>query len=312
MKIKNHIIILLLLLLIVGGKIISAQSYHPFIVENKFFKYSYICDGPCSSLNSSAINYFDGDTIINSKVYQKLYANVISGYDKDTKHLAALMREDTTEQKVYMYYGLDCYKDFPYYNTEQVLFDFSMQVGDSVLIFSYYYYPDSIQIHIESINSVILEDGSTVRKFNFLIKDKYSDTFESGGYYTERIAGDWFLIDPISSHYPGSIILDCVNENNIPLLPASECVGLNVLESKSNSNLIHAYPTCVRNELIVESEVESATLYVYDMNGNQLLKEKMNKGVNSINCAFISQGNYVYKVVSPLVQTEGKIIKTLR
>lgn len=95
-------------------------------------------------------HHINGDSLINNQTYKKLNVRQsINGPDFFT----SLIRENTDEQRVYVYYGL----------TESLLYDFSLQVGDTVTV-SALGYPTLITI--TSVESVMV-NGMPRKKLNF-------------------------------------------------------------------------------------------------------------------------------------------------
>lgn len=288
---------------------IYTQTYHPFIAENKFIKISNYPDLMPFAFDIINIYHFDGDTTIASKVYKKLYARDLSCCPEYAYYLASLLREDTLEKKVYIFLNSVIYKDYPCYNTEQVLYDFSLEVGDSLISYTFQCcnFPKNI-LYVSSKENIILEDGSSVTKINFNFSGNPLPKIS----IIERIGSEEIFFDPILLfHVENDYTINCVNENGTRLLPSSECIGLKVEETKSISNLIHIFSNCIKNQFIVESKLTSATLTIYDLQGKAWLTQELREGVNTIDCLALPQGVYVYKVISSQVQTEGKIIKTI-
>ena len=95
--------------------------------------------------------WFEGDTIIEGlqykKVYEQSYARIA---DFDKAHYFAAIREDTVAAKVYCYYD----------NEEYLLYDFSVNVGDVVRVYSFWpaYYPHIIEQVVASIDAVLIDN----------------------------------------------------------------------------------------------------------------------------------------------------------
>jgi len=108
------------LLLLISSYVVSAQSYQPFITPGKQFTVYWDEDGP--GYFASRHYWFDGDTIVNSKFYHKLwYDDVANPFDNRTT--IALIREDTVAQQVYrLLYSHDSLLSA----TEQLLYDFTL------------------------------------------------------------------------------------------------------------------------------------------------------------------------------------------
>ena len=111
MKFRCETLYLLVIQLLISTPLLG-QQYTKFIQPNKIWVYRYYFDdGPCAGCYASEITvkyYFRGDTIIDNKVYSKLYGEIDPNHSfwgpQDPIYLASLQREDTLNQKVYINY----------------------------------------------------------------------------------------------------------------------------------------------------------------------------------------------------------------
>lgn len=125
-------------------KIVFAQDtlpYLPMIVEGHWWQITcFNCLPPDPWGAPTYISEYDflkGDSIVNGKIYKKLY-HCSMGIGDYTR-LTALMREDSMERRVYAIYfnGFGGYLDFDVQNyscvenEEILLYDFSLQAGDT-------------------------------------------------------------------------------------------------------------------------------------------------------------------------------------
>lgn len=99
-----------------------AQSYQRLLDSNKVWNVHNWFDNTGASLTTPF--KFIVDTVINDYTYWRLY----SSYDTNNNFLPTklLLREDTIQQKVYSYSEND--------EDEQTLYDFSLELGDSIEI----------------------------------------------------------------------------------------------------------------------------------------------------------------------------------
>lgn len=123
---------------------LSAQ-YSPMLEIDKHWRFDVIFDLDFGGLSGGFILNVGGDTLIANQVYKKMIRNDLVGqhncpmppcfeanfpYEIERSGLYALFREDTLERKVYhLPHNTDqrnCQPD------EYVLFDFSMEVGDTL------------------------------------------------------------------------------------------------------------------------------------------------------------------------------------
>jgi len=133
-------------LLSLAPKIVHGQ-YDPMVVEGKYWIYINLFQGAHDTyppVSGHAITFL-GDTVINSVSYKKVYKHLLKGghpcmyppcwqfdypYQTESKSLIAFIREDTITRKIY---------NLPFPNTygfcdtvEHLLFDFSLQIGDTI------------------------------------------------------------------------------------------------------------------------------------------------------------------------------------
>jgi len=207
--------------------------YHPFPHSNAVWNYEYmlICLGWGGIENDSYSYIFSGDTIVGLQSYQKLFipaVNVISntcgnGSTVDiTAGYKGAIRQDTSNKQIFFLPPSD--------SVEQLLYDFNMQVGDTVkgYIESYAFQKDIVQ----SIDSVLV--GSSYRK-RWQINPWY------GIQFIEGIGSTYGLIEKS----PGNIIdapdysLTCFSQDGQTLYP----------DTSSSCDLIDA---------IVDKEIESS------------------------------------------------------
>lgn len=103
----------LLVLLLLLATAVIAQPYKPLLAEHNEWHLTS-CDYGCFT----DVYYTAGDTIVNGKNHK-----ILDGYHYISRSF--LLREDISERKVYV--TLSSFR-----NEEHLLYDFSMQVGDSI------------------------------------------------------------------------------------------------------------------------------------------------------------------------------------
>ena len=111
---------------------VSAQTsvYHPFPDSNSVWNFNLKAN--CFANGSANENYsiaISGDTTINSQIYNKLYTPFVVSFSTGTcggilNGYKGAIRQDLTSQKVYFIPPQD--------TSELILYDFTLQVGDTV------------------------------------------------------------------------------------------------------------------------------------------------------------------------------------
>ena len=116
---------LLLLVFIVSTPLFSnAQSsnYHAFPDSNAVWNFKYQQMWGCDIFEYSI--ELLGDTLINNLIYHKLIIPYVSENCNVKKGYQGAIRQDTTQKKVYFF--------APDSSSEQLLYDFTMEVGDNL------------------------------------------------------------------------------------------------------------------------------------------------------------------------------------
>lgn len=229
----------------------------------------------------------DGDTIINDIEYTKLYINSIPS---STQHYQGAYRVDNENECVY-------YVD-SYYGTESLLYDFSMEPGDTVIITGSDYDP---------YNLVCL-DTSTVIINNIPHRSYEIYSYLSNGTecYTTWIRGIGSLRIPIetdmfcASSFEWTYDLSCFFFEGEHIYEWTEnpyfegCIGTNVsvVEAQTNNSYsVSPNPVIGTSRLINNSVLNSLFDYqIMDFDGN-ILQEATNVEVSEI----IIQNYYFYK-----------------
>ncbi|MBC7864853.1 MAG: T9SS type A sorting domain-containing protein [Bacteroidia bacterium] len=204
---KNYFYFLLLLNLFVKAQ---TSVYHPMPDSNAVWNIHYV---QYCFVNGMGDEYYSitisGDTLINGQVYHKFFTPYVQSFSTGTCGFNSLgyngaYRDDTLQKKIFYIPPSD--------TTEQLLYDFTMQVGDTLKGFlksgSFSWATDTVQ----SVDSVLI-----------------------GGSYRKRInINNWYnvsLIEGVGSIYgliipsPGYITdmpsfdLTCFTQNGQALYP---------------------------------------------------------------------------------------------
>lgn len=157
--------------------------------------------------------WFYGDTLINSKLYKKVY---VQSYDsipdfKKASYFAAV-REDTINEKIFSFQKQD--------SVERLIADFSVKSGDTVSVYTYNWILNLNQpepIHktsiIHNVDSILI-NGNYHKRVNILEQTSEWPYMES---WIEGIGSTWGLFFPNAHIETGTIelpLLLCVHINN--------------------------------------------------------------------------------------------------
>lgn len=289
------------------GFSLLAQSYHPVITPGKQFSIYWDCS-PCMTWYGSSQYYFDGDTTINGQVYQKLWGITTSFFPafnaKDSLYIAALLREDTVNRKVYKYYGLpQDANDSLHYGGEHLLFDFDLDVGDTLQ--AYIHKPDIYgDFIVISKTKIALFNGDSVTAFTT------TSQYISVLLFTEGILNSYIPFDlslPWFSPY-----YKCIFGKNATPLYGNSCDStryIGLAEQKVlGKNLIRVYPNPAKNLLTIEHLNQSGTFTIYDLKGQLLLDADLDISESTISITHLTAGMYVWIIKTAKGIEIGKLV----
>jgi hypothetical protein len=137
-----------------GISLINAQTYFPFPDTNAFWNELRYYQGQCEPPDYCTYTfYFQGDTILDSLSYHKMYSN-----DNYSISYAGGLRE--INKKVY-YFDRDC-------PAPVLLYDFGLNVGDSIALACMLCDEEESQyMKVISIDSVLIGDMTYRKRTNF-------------------------------------------------------------------------------------------------------------------------------------------------
>jgi hypothetical protein len=234
-------VILLMIIALLGQTTIKAQTndYIPF--PNQAVWHVFIWrDYSGISKFISEERYTDGDTIINGLKYIKYYDPTLNN----------AVRDDSVNKIVYRYNFFS--------KKEEVLFDFNLKVGDTVLVLD-----KTTKYWIKDIDSVLLLDGRYHNRYSFndpghigmVPAPKLSPWIQGLGYFHSNIYSS------VSEFSEGSTLYTtvCASANGKKLIrgygypvPADfgNCGGIITgIQAAENSDKIILYPNPVSHKL---------------------------------------------------------------
>jgi hypothetical protein len=287
---KKPVLIILLLASLTSKS--QTSVYHPFPDSNAVWNFNYdlycFLDG-----NSTIENYsiaLSGDTVINSQAYHKLNTPFVKtvttstcGTGTSTGYKGAV-RHDMTNKKVFYISPTD--------TVEQLLYDFNLQTGDTIMGFlkSFSFPSDTV----ESIDSVLV--GIDYRK-RWKVNSFYPF------YIIEGIGSTYGLVEL----YPGVTDLPyysliCFQQNGQTLYPdtTTSCeVILDIKNIPENKLSVSVSPNPFHNSatFILNSELvtENAELRIFNAFGESVQQIKIN-GSAIIHRNSLADGIYFYQL----------------
>jgi hypothetical protein len=264
---KLFITLFLILLTFQYGQ---SQEYKPFnfdsgewccMYDTKGGMFGDVYHGTHYAIDSIEF-YCDGDTIVNAFLFKKLMyrgytssqivpRTFISGY-------YGAIRNDTLNKKVY-FISVRC--DSNYAGTGDLLYDFDLNIGDSIQIIS------CDLLYKETITQIdsILYCNEYYRKYN-----------TSSGYYIVEGIGSKKGLLPVNC-FTNQGMLFCYKENDNEL--CSDCGFMTSIDSYSVNHL-KIFPNPTSYEVQIISDLHIRYVEVFDING--ILLDRFNSDCEKI------------------------------
>jgi hypothetical protein len=198
--------------------ITHSQQYVPFPLPGAEWKFAVYDDLNCQfSFCGYYYNKIEGDTVIGNYTYKKVLETALNGNEYYYK---AGIRQDTLTGKVYV----KLFENYFCGETDTLLYDFSLQVGDSL--------KQCQQITL--CYECIIIDIDSVNVGNYWLKRA---TTNIGFSIIEGIGCTGGLVDGWSGWEFGYTILACYAINGEPVFPDATCVMTSVENNHNNSEM---------------------------------------------------------------------------
>lgn len=293
---KRLIVLFLHMLLLCGMSF--GQKYEPFISDSKQWTYvqTLMLTGGDGTTYLVEKCYFKGDTIWNNTVYRKFYTKQVQP-NLGNERVSCLIREDTTERKVYVH-------DFNF-NRTALLYDFNLNKGDSFKIYvldNIYHKDQVLNVDTISINNKKLK--------RIVFKD--SITWVEG------------LGSLTKMYIPSSGELICVKDGNSVLYLNSKFNSCDTIFPQGPIDAIQdkmaktpyifvVYPNPIEatSMLRVEANTSQAiTIEIYSSLGTLIRKDRFVDNY-PIGLIHLKRGLYVYrlKIENEIIKTDKLIVK---
>ena len=280
---------------------IFAQNYIPFPDSNAVWNGNRSeCCGPYIT------NYFDyqfkQDTLINSKYYHIIGSKNSNYYD-------CAIRQDTALKQVFVIYLNkniaymndsidDC---FDYDNTEYLLYDFNLELGDSIEIYS----KCRLDTYLSTLKDEIIKfyvisvDTELINGINRkVIQIRAGDTspFYVWSIWYEGIGS---VFGPIYTQtmpdFEMNFSLTCMQQNNEILYGGFECFVI-AEELKDYENQIQIFPNPTKDILNFRiNNSDACELFIYN-NLGQIVFSKTVRNEEQINVQNLNSGLYYLKI----------------
>lgn len=275
----------IILLLLMGAINIKAQDYHPLVEDGKQWNvlFSYPWSPPEPQHKYTDIYKIEGDTLLDGVTYKVMYAtrneNLIGwnlwGFIRETEDGQVFSRRPSTSD-------------------EQLLYNFSMEVGDTICMCDYGY---------DECCMVVIEKGETI--FNGESRQQIVLEYPWGNgereVWIEGIGSLYGIIDSGSLFLTGgSTNLLCYYEdgdliwhNTMPGFDMCYIINPDGIEEDETFSVVSVFPNPSKGKVIIEG-VEVTEVKVYNALG-QLVK--IVRETNEIDVAGLLEGVYLLRIV---------------
>jgi len=289
-----------LLLLILSTITFTTQAqtsvYHPFPDSDAVWNVSYgSFQGSC--YDDEYYSYVMGnDTLIGGFTYHNIFIPSIISHSSNPCNSGGIfigyqgsIRQDTIARRVYFLQ--------PDSTNEKLLFDFNLNIGDTVQ-------PDSFcwprPFIINTIDST-------------LIGNNYRKTWRDGtsNILIEGIGTGHGLLSRPCGFFEAAYGLQCFKQNGTTLYPDSTtaCDIISSINNLSEENSLSVFPNPATNLLtITTTSTQPSTIILYDIASRQLMQQKFN-GSATLNIEGLAKGVYLYEVRSETGVKQGRVVK---
>lgn len=280
------------LLLFLSVKLMG-QTYFSFPVTDAIWTYVQpVFNG--QTYSSRVIQYgLNGDTIINSTSYHKIYLGSSPFNDNNATYYGAY-REDSNK-KIWLVRKQT--------NTEILYYDFSLNAGDN---FCFETQPSGLTcLQVDYVDNILI-NGVNRRQIHFSYGGQTDVWIEGIGSISKDWGGVWSFVGNME------VYLNCYTENAIALYGNCD-YPTNIKQGLSNLSNISIYPNPSQNSIIVDilnSQSDNLSLDIYSAIGVKDLSISDFNSKNPVDISGLQNGQY-YVVISNLngQHWTNKIIK---
>lgn len=300
--------IIIATLYILSINVTQAQTYYP--LPSKVAIWTNVqCSywGNTSSLYKTGMF---GDTTINSMHYKKIYGSTNYHFNLDSAIYLCALRE--TGKKVYYIQNGT--------NSELLLYDFNLQVGDTAKIQNLMGYTE---LKVDSIDQVLV-NGQLHKRWLFNANGSYH--YEE--YWIEGVGSSFGLLWPLLSISDNIFTLACMSKDGMQIYGNNNLTNFiceTVTPYDCDANLTtsikeyHPYviqtnvfpnPFSEQTTIETDQELTDAELTVYDVTGVEVYKMNHLTGTRILLYnTHLARGSYYYKLAEHTkLFSKGKLI----
>lgn len=325
----------LIILLLIGSTSSFAQTYFPFPDSVAVWKQTSVYD-QVNTVGFTHYNIFmDGDTIIDSASYKKLYTYscgqfiIPSSYpipifncpiDTLNSLYYGALRE--VNKRVYFLpdslYNYNHFYPFcftsnwngqPSLNEELLLYDFNVAVGDTLI----YPFLDSLKMVITSIDSTLIQSVYR-KKYNYNLIFNWGmpcAPFGVGYNYVEGIGDiNSGLFSLFIMFFENGEFLNCFEDNQVSFSNNDNggCITTSLNELVDENNL-KIYPNPATNQLFFELDYQAQIkVSMYNISGKEVYSSFINKTKSIIDVSSFKSGLYLVKFIDEKGTTKSQLV----
>lgn len=292
---------ILLIFFLIVSKFCFGQSavYHPLPDSNAYWTETsfWLYPGPpITPVYATYTVFMEGDTVINSQVYTKLYENGAYGAFGPqifyTHVYKGAFRQDIAAKKAFIV--------FPSGSTESVLYDFNLNVGDTIN----FNVPSNVVLDIDSV----LVGGAWHKRF--LLEDLGwggTGLIDTNYALIEGVGSTLGLLQPIVTPFENGSHLECFSHINVSYPPNTNCNFHTSITEVPDPNSFNVYPNPA-SDFILIPPVRTSRFEIINATGEVVLarNESFDKNTSSlIDISDLRSGLYI-------IRTENRIGRFLK
>ena len=279
---------------------VNSQEYHQLLDHESEWHLT-----SCSSTCINDVYYTNGDTTYNGYQYK-----ILNGYHYISRTF--WLREDVSEKHIFLSY------DNGKSRIEVLLYDFSLQIGDTILLSNPITpFPSNGGFYkVDSIVSKNLLDNKS-HKFFYLSPTDSNQSSDELPVWIEGIGGLTLINGPggtpdinrvgkISCYFNDGFLsysqLDSLDRCTVKYV-----TGLKEIQRHSNS----IYPTIFESILRLEDVSEVSEVVIYSLRGEEVYRRKLNhQSYENLELSHLEKGFYVIRLYdNNLPVVSKKIVK---